>query len=57
MRSEDDVRTALNLPVLAAIPSIGERMSRGRRVLISVSAATAAAVVIGGAVVVFRYLR
>jgi polysaccharide chain length determinant protein (PEP-CTERM system associated) len=57
MRSEDDVRAALNLPVVAAIPFIHERISLGRRVLVTVSAATAAAIVIGGAVFALRHLR
>jgi len=57
MRSEDDVRVALSLPVLAAVPFIHEQASRARRVLIAVSAATAAAIVIAGAVVALRHLR
>src|SRR5262249_33449118 len=57
MRSEDDVRAALNLPVVAAIPFIRERASLGRRALVTVSAATAAAIVIGGVVFALRHLR
>ena len=35
LRSEDDVRVAIGLPVLAAVPLIRERQSRRRRVLVA----------------------
>jgi polysaccharide chain length determinant protein (PEP-CTERM system associated) len=56
MRSEDDVRVALNYPVLATIPLIQFR-SRTRRVM--VAAVSFASVALLGAVafVAFRYLR
>jgi polysaccharide chain length determinant protein (PEP-CTERM system associated) len=57
MRSEDDVRAALNLQVVAAIPFIHDRISPARRVAIALSAATVGAIVVATAVVMLRHLR
>jgi uncharacterized protein involved in exopolysaccharide biosynthesis len=57
LRSEDDIRVAIGLPVLAAIPLIHERGYRRRRIVMAFVAATAAAVVTGGVYVALRVLR
>jgi len=58
MRSEDDVRIALNLPVLATIPWIHEPSGgrRGRRAM-AISASATATFLVGAAVVAWRILR
>ena len=56
MRSEDDVRVALNFPVLATIPLI-EVQSRSRRVLVAAVSLASVALMAAVAFVAFRYLR
>jgi hypothetical protein len=56
MRSEDDVRVALNFPVLATIPII-EIPSGSRRVLVAAVSLASAALMAAVAFVAFRYLR
>lgn len=57
LRSEDDVRAVLNLPVLAAIPFVEERAFTQRRRLLAASGVAAAAVAGAAAFVAWRYLR
>jgi protein tyrosine kinase modulator len=56
MRSEDDVRVALNFPVLATIPLI-EFQSRSRRLLVAAVSLASVALMAAVAFVAFRYLR
>jgi polysaccharide chain length determinant protein (PEP-CTERM system associated) len=57
LRSEEDIRAVLNLPVLATIPWIHEtsEQRRGHVVAISVSAATM--ILVGAVVIAWRILR
>ncbi len=57
MRNDDDVRVAVGINVLAAIPLIQARVSKKRRVLIAFVSATAAVAVGVGVFVTLRYLR
>jgi polysaccharide chain length determinant protein (PEP-CTERM system associated) len=56
MRSEDDVRVALNFPVLATIPLI-EIRSRPRRIAMAAVSLASVALLMAVAFVAFRYLR
>jgi hypothetical protein len=56
MRSEDDVRAALNFPVLATIPLIVLE-GPSRRLRVAVVSLTSAALIAGIAFAAFRYLR
>lgn len=56
MRTEDDVRVAINFPVLATIPFI-EAKSRARRLLVAALSLGSAALLAGATFVAFRYLR
>lgn len=56
MRSEDDVRVALNFPVLATIPLI-DFQSRSRRLVVAALSFASVALLGAVAFVAFRYLR
>ena len=56
MRTEDDVRVAMNFPVLATIPLI-EVAGRSRRIVLAVVSLASVALLGAGAFVAFRYLR
>jgi uncharacterized protein involved in exopolysaccharide biosynthesis len=56
MRSEDDVRVALTLPVLAAIPMVADPVADRRRRLIALTASAVAVAMITVAAVAWRYL-
>src|SRR5262249_26009515 len=57
MRSEDDVRVALNYPVLATIPLI-EFQTRSRRMVVAAAVSAVSVALIGAvAFAAFRYLR
>jgi polysaccharide chain length determinant protein (PEP-CTERM system associated) len=57
MRSEDDVRVALSLPVLAAIPLVVNPAAERRRRLIALSASAAVLLVVGAAAAAWKFLR
>jgi polysaccharide chain length determinant protein (PEP-CTERM system associated) len=56
MRTEDDVRVALNFPVLATIPLIAVQR-RSRRIVVAAVSLASGALLAAGAFVAFRYLR
>lgn len=57
LRSEEDIRVVLNLPVLAAIPFVEEQTFIRRRRLLAMFGATAAVAAGAAAFAAWRYLR
>ncbi len=57
LRSEDDVRVAIGLPVLATVPLIHHKGSRSRSILLAVGAATAAAATTAGIYFALKFVR
>jgi len=57
MRSEDDIRVALNLPVLATIPWIHEPSFRRRGRAVTMSVSAAAMFLVGAVIIAWRILR
>jgi len=57
LRSEEDVRVAIGLPVLAAVPFIEQEGSPGRRALVALAAVAGAGVVTGAVYAALRLVR
>jgi protein tyrosine kinase modulator len=57
LRSEEDVRAALNLPVLATIPWIHETSEQRPRHVVAISVSAATMILVGAVVIAWRILR
>lgn len=57
MRSEDDVRAVLNVPVLATVPLIHAPAFGRRRHVVAISVSAGATILVGAAVIAWRILR